>query len=209
MLLTGTFVRTLDDKQRLALPKPIREALGEPLPAALYLAPGTDGSLAMYTDSVFARLAADMGRLSPAGQDMRAFSRLFYAQAQRVELDRQGRLRIPAEMTSFFQANKEVVLLGVRDHLELWGRSRWEAYLAAMQPHYDQIAESALQNAFAVPQAGANSEAAGRFASTTDAGNPASLSRPSRSELPTNPEELPLTPREVPESSSARPPQPR
>lgn len=209
MLLTGTFVRTLDDKQRLALPKPIREALGEPLPAALYLAPGTDGSLAMYTDSVFARLAADMGRLSPAGPDMRAFSRLFYAQAQRVELDRQGRLRIPAEMTGFFQSNKEVVLLGVRDHLELWGRSRWEAYLAAMQPHYDQIAENALQNAFAAPPAGATSEAWERFASTTDTGNPASLSRESRSELPVRPEDVAETSRETAPPGSARPPQPR
>jgi len=146
MLLTGTFVRNLDEQQRLALPKPIRESLGDLTPAVLYLAPGTAGSIALYTEGVFAQLAAEMGRHSPAGQDVRAFSRLFYAQAQRVELDRQGRLRIPSELCSFVQANKEVVLLGVRDHLELWERSRWEAYLAAMQPHYDQIAERAWEH---------------------------------------------------------------
>ena len=146
MLLTGTFVRNLDEKQRLALPKPIRESLGDLTPAVLYLAPGTDGSIALYTEGVFAQLAEEIGRHSPAGQDVRAFSRLFYAQAQRVELDRQGRLRIPSELCSFVQANKEVVLLGVRDHLELWERGRWEAYLAAMQPHYDQIAERAWEH---------------------------------------------------------------
>ena len=50
MLLTGTYPRTLDDKKRLALPKRLREVLGEP--ATLFVTPGPDQSLWLYTQPV-------------------------------------------------------------------------------------------------------------------------------------------------------------
>jgi MraZ protein len=146
MLLTGTFPRTIDEKQRLAIPKRLREALGqgEAEACVLYAAPGTDGSLALYTEESFSRLAEQLAASPPTGQDVRAFSRLFYAQAQRLEVDRQGRVRIPPELVQLAGLEKEVVLVGVRDHLELWNRQRWEAYLAEQQAQYDQLAERAF-----------------------------------------------------------------
>jgi MraZ protein len=144
MLVTGTFLRALDEKQRFSIPKAFREALGRPSHPAVYLAPGTDGSLALYPEEVFAQLAQQLGRASPTAQDVRAFSRLFYAQAQRVELDRQGRVRIPVQLAELACLRGEIVLLGVRDHWEIWDRSHWEDYLATKQPVYDQIAESAF-----------------------------------------------------------------
>ncbi len=110
----------------------------------LYVAPGTDQSLAIYTEEAFARLAEHIQRASPTRQDVRAFTRLFYARAQRAELDGQGRVRIPQELADLARLDKEVVLLGVQDHLELWSAERWEAYLAEKQPHYDEIAEAAF-----------------------------------------------------------------
>ncbi len=144
MLLTGSFHRNLDDKCRFALPKPIRDALGHTNCTVLYLAPGTDGSLVVYTEPSFMQLGDQLGHGSPTAHDIRAFSRLFYAQAQRVETDRQGRLRIPAELARLSRLGKEIVLLGVRDHLEIWDRTRWESYLDQKQPYYDEIAESAF-----------------------------------------------------------------
>ncbi len=144
LLLTGTFVRSLDDKQRFALPKPLRDAIGHPATSIMYMAPGTDGSLALYTEQAFTQLADQLGSDSPTAHDIRAFSRLFYAQAQRVEIDRQGRVRVPQELAKLADLEGEIVLLGVRDHLELWNRSRWEGYLARMQSQYDEIAENAF-----------------------------------------------------------------
>jgi len=144
MLLTGTFVRAIDEKQRIAVPKPVRDSLGFPCQKVLYLAPGTDGCIQLYPEDVFTDLAAQLGCSSPTGQDVRAFSRMFYAQAQRVEIDRQGRLRVPLELAEFGRLSKEVVLLGVRDHLELWNRDQWGSYLAETQPRYDEIAERAF-----------------------------------------------------------------
>lgn len=142
MLLTGTFARSLDEKQRIAIPKRIRDALGEV--DVLYVTPGTDNSLSLYTEEELARLANRLAASSPAQQEVRAFGRLFYAQAERVELDSQSRIRIPPELARAAGLQKDVVLLGVQDHLELWDKARWETYLAQQQPRYDQIAEAAF-----------------------------------------------------------------
>ncbi len=145
MLLTGTFPRTIDDKQRLAMPKRLREVMTpESQEQVLIIAPGTDGSLALYTEESFSRLADQLAASPPTGQDVRAFSRLFFSQAERIELDGQGRVRIPPELASLAGLTKEVVLVGVRDHLELWDRQRWQDYVTQQQAQYDQLAERAF-----------------------------------------------------------------
>jgi MraZ protein len=147
MLLTGTFERTLDEKLRLALPRALRELLvGQ---GQLILTPGTDGSLALFPQRAFADLTAKLAARSPTSQDVRAFSRLLYAQSQAVEIDSQGRIRLPSELARLAGLEGEVIMLGVGDRVELWNRVRWEAYLADLQPRYDQLAESALSETVA------------------------------------------------------------
>ena len=145
MLLTGTFDRSLDVKLRVAIPKPLRLALERPEEGVFYVAPGTDQSLAIYTEEAFARLAERLEKASPTRRDVRAYIRLFYAQAQRVEMDRQGRVRISQELADLAKLKKDVVLLGVGDHTELWAAERWQTYLAEKQAHYDEIAETAFR----------------------------------------------------------------
>lgn len=145
MLLTGAFGRSIDEKLRVAIPKRLRESLESEDKQAIYIAPGTDQSLALYTEEAFARLADRLAQASPTRQDVRSFNRLFYARAQRVELDSQGRVRIPPELAELARLDKEVVLLGVQDHVEIWAAGRWKSYLADRQSHYDEIAETAFQ----------------------------------------------------------------
>lgn len=144
MFLTGAFHRSLDEKLRFAIPKPLRDAIGHPSKSVLYLAPGTEGSLALYTEDAFERLAGRLEQGSPNGRNVRAFSRLFYAQVQRVEIDKQSRVRLSADLARLAGVQKEIVLVGVRDHLEIWDRTRWEEYLSETQPHYDELAENAF-----------------------------------------------------------------
>jgi len=144
-LLTGTFVRSIDEKRRVAIPKTWREALRWSAESVVYMAPGTDGSLALYTEQVFSELAARLAQKSPTAQEVRAFSRLFYGRAQRVELDGQGRVRVPQELSELVSLGTESVLVGVGDHVELWNSGKWEAYQADQQQRYDEIAESAFE----------------------------------------------------------------
>ncbi|MBU4270361.1 MAG: division/cell wall cluster transcriptional repressor MraZ [Planctomycetes bacterium] len=145
MLLTGVFSRSIDQKLRVALPRRLRETLESDGRQALYIAPGTDQSLALYTEDAFARLAERLAQSSPTRQDVRTFNRLFYARAQRVEWDSQGRVRVPPELAELARLEKEVVLLGVQDHVELWAAEHWESYLAERQSRYDEIAEAAFR----------------------------------------------------------------
>jgi MraZ protein len=145
MLLTGAFSRSLDEKLRVAIPKRLRDGLDRGQQQAAYVTPGTDQSLAVYTEEAFARLAERLTQTSPTRQDVRAFTRLFYARAQRVEIDAQGRVRIPPELAELAQLEREIVLLGVQDHVEIWAAERWKSYLAERQGHFDEIAETALE----------------------------------------------------------------
>ena len=143
-MLTGTFARTLDEKQRIAIPKSLRDAMGCQDGGVVYLAPGTDGSLSIYTEDSFSRLAARLAEASPTEEHVRAFLRLFYARAQRIELDRQGRMRISGDLAELCSLGRDVILLGVHDHLELWSPSKWQSYLAEKKSQFDAIAEAAL-----------------------------------------------------------------
>lgn len=145
MLLTGVFGRSLDQKLRVAIPKKLRETLIAEDGKGVYLAPGTDGSLAIYGEPAFAAFAERLAQASPTREDVRTFNRLFYARAQWVEPDAQGRIRVPPELAALAHLEKDVVLLGVHDHLELWSAAHWQTYLSEKQDHYDQIAEAAFR----------------------------------------------------------------
>ncbi|HVA51334.1 MAG TPA: division/cell wall cluster transcriptional repressor MraZ [Pirellulales bacterium] len=143
--MTGTFLRAVDDKLRLAIPKRLRDALiGEGKPE-LYVTPGIDGSLAIYNTATLDRLARRLAESSPTKNEVRSFNRLFYARAECVEIDGQGRVRLPPALAELAGLTKEAVLLGVHDHLEIWDRARWEAYLGDHAQRYDEIAEQAFQ----------------------------------------------------------------
>jgi MraZ protein len=144
MLLTGTYNRVLDEKQRIAIPTHLRDALPCPPGSGLYVTPGTDGSLTLYTEAVFELLGQRLAQSPPTRQDVRAFSRMFYGQAHHVELDRHGRMRIPQDLAALAKLQKDVVLVGVQDHLEIWASEVWQSYLADKQAHFDEIAESAM-----------------------------------------------------------------
>ena len=147
MLFTGTFRRSVDDKLRIAIPKRFRESFseGEESPPVLYIAPGTDGSLTLFTEASFTRLADQLDQASPTGKDVRAFSRLFFSRAESVDVDRQGRIRIPSELARIASLESEAMLIGVRDRMEIWDAKRWESYIAANETEYDALAEKALK----------------------------------------------------------------
>lgn len=146
MLLTGTYTRRLDEKHRVAVPKRLRQVMDQGGSGPLFVAPGLDASLVIYPEVSFQRLAQRLAEAPPTQQDVRAFGRLFYAQAEQVEPDAQGRIRIPQRLAEQARLSGEVIMIGVQDHLEVWSRDRWDAYLAEKAANYDAIAEAALGN---------------------------------------------------------------
>lgn len=145
MALTGTYSRTLDDKRRLAVPKRLREDFGGKEQTCLYVAPGTDRSLSLYTSAAFEHLAQQLTERSSSRATIRNYFRLFYSRAEKVDLDGQGRVRIPDRLAEFAQLRRDVVLLGIQDHVEIWDRELWEAFLTQHSSEFDEMAEQALE----------------------------------------------------------------
>ncbi len=143
MLLTGTFSRILDDKKRLGLPKQVREQLENP--ESVFVTPGPDQSLWLYSQTSLERLWEKLDQ-SPANEaEARVFRRLYFAQTATVDLDNNGRMLIPERLLEFAGLKHEVVLIGVRDHLELWDAERWQQYMTQNAPRFDAVAEGAFQ----------------------------------------------------------------
>jgi MraZ protein len=142
MLLTGTYPRTLDEKKRLVFPKRVREQLREP--ERLFVSPGPDQCLWLYAQENLERLAEKLDQAPAADAEARVFRRLYFAQTEAVDVDRNGRILIPDRLVQFAGLAHEVVLIGVRDHLELWDAPRWQQYLAQHAPRFDAVAEGAF-----------------------------------------------------------------
>ena len=144
MPLTGTYNRSLDDKRRVAVPKQLREQFGADQPTRFYIAPGTDRSLALYSPNAFEELAQRMAEKSAHYREVRNYMRMFYSRAEKVELDSQGRVRIPDRLAEFAHLKREAVLLGVHDHAEIWDRQLWEEFLNKHNEDFDELAGEAL-----------------------------------------------------------------
>jgi len=145
MTLTGTYSRNLDDKHRLAVPKRLREEFSEKQLTCFYIAPGTDKSLALYSPAAFERLGKLLAERPSNRADVRNFLRLFYSRAEKVELDSQGRIRIPERLVSFAQLQHDIILLGVHDHAEIWDKQLWDKFLSHTGPDFDEMATHAFE----------------------------------------------------------------
>ena len=121
MLLEGAYDHTLDDKGRVSLPAKHRVEMGEDLKLMI----GLDGQLNVLPISVWQQLAESVAKLNQALEEARALKRILYS-AIACQVDRQGRVLIPPSLRSRTHLDTEVVILGMGDHLEIWGRERWE-----------------------------------------------------------------------------------
>ncbi|MBL8851210.1 MAG: cell division protein [Planctomycetaceae bacterium] len=144
MALTGTYQRTLDDKQRLAIPKRLRDAMGEAELQELYIAPEVGRALSVFSPRAFERRAARIEELSTGRSGVVNYLRLYYSQAERVEIDAQGRIRLPERLVEFAQLQEDVVLLGVHDHIEIWDSALWNDFLKEHSLEFDRLAREAL-----------------------------------------------------------------
>lgn len=144
MLLTGTHPRTLDDKKRIVLPKRVREQLGEGV-EQLYVAQGMDQCLWLFDQRNLERLAEKLDEAPATDAEARVFRRLFFAQMEAVDVDGSGRVLIPDRLIDYAGLKHEVVLIGVRDHLELWDAERWDRYFRRHSSRFDTVAEAAFR----------------------------------------------------------------
>ena len=137
-MFLGAFEHTIDDKNRLTLPARFREALA----AGVVVTRGLDDCLDVYPRADWNRLVeARLAPLDPFSREARELKRFFFSGATEAELDRQGRVLVPPALLQHGKQEREVVVAGVHDHLEIWDRRRWGDHLAAVEGSADHVAE--------------------------------------------------------------------
>ena len=136
-MLLGEHEHTLDDKNRLTLPAKLREQLG----AHVVVSRGLDGCLYVYSEGEWARLAERVGSLDPFSREARTMQRWFFASGSDAELDKQGRMVIPATLLKNAGIGREVTVAGVYDHLEIWDRAAWREQQQTVEGSAEDVAE--------------------------------------------------------------------
>ena len=137
-MLLGEYEHTLDDKNRLTLPAKFRQALAD----GVVVARGMDGCLVVYTrENWDAFVAARMQGLSPFSKEARQMSRFVFAGATEAELDKQGRVIVSPSLAEHAGLGREVVVAGVRDHVEIWDRASWREQLKDVEGSVELVAE--------------------------------------------------------------------
>ncbi|MCR5407241.1 MAG: division/cell wall cluster transcriptional repressor MraZ [Lachnospiraceae bacterium] len=121
-MFMGEYNHTIDAKGRLIVPAKFREELGE----AFVITNGNDGCLNIYTEEAWETFLGKL-KLLPNNRDTRSIVRKFVSQANRVEVDKQGRILIPTVLRDYAELDKDVVLAGAIDKIEVWDKSRWDA----------------------------------------------------------------------------------
>ena len=137
-MLLGAHEHTIDDKNRLTLPAKFRQAFAD----GIVVTRGLDGCLYASRRPDWDRLLESrLATLDPLSPEGRRLERFFYSGASETELDKQGRVMLPAQLIEHAKLGKEVVVAGVNDRLEIWDRAAWRKELAEVEGSAEDVAE--------------------------------------------------------------------
>ena len=120
-MFMGEYNHTIDANGRLIIPSKFREALGN----EFVLTKGLDGCLFVFPMKEWEAFEEKLRSLPLIDKYARKFSTFFLAGASTCELDKQGRILVPGTLREFAQMDKEVVLTGMLDRIEVWSKEQW------------------------------------------------------------------------------------
>lgn len=124
-MFLGQFYHSVDEKGRLTIPAGYRDEFVD----GVYVTQGFDRNLRLLTTPTFQEMSEKVVRLSETNPKIRKLRRLFFATAGRVELDRLGRVLIPQFLRDFACLEKEAVIVGVGNFIEIWSPVSWQEQL--------------------------------------------------------------------------------
>ena len=137
-MLIGEYEHTLDEKNRVSLPRQFRTSLGK----KIVMTRGLDNCLFIYPKASWHNVTKKLNELSFAQADKRGFSRFILSGAAEIELDGAGRILVPEHQRAFAKLVKNVIFAGVSDRVEVWDADAWKLYKAKIESQADSMAET-------------------------------------------------------------------
>lgn len=136
-MFIGEYQHSIDPKKRLAVPSKFRNELKN----KVVVTRGLDKCLFIYPVKVWEELANKLGTMPVGEAATRSFIRLMLAGAIDVEVDKQGRILIPDYLKEYAALDKNVVIAGIYNRLEIWDETKWSSYKKDAEKNSDEIAE--------------------------------------------------------------------
>lgn len=140
-MLMGEYHHNIDDKGRLVIPNKFREELGE----TFIIARGIEKCIYVYSNTEWEKLVSKLNTLPFTKKDARTFTRSFYSGATVCEFDKSGRINITSPLVSYAGLEKECVIIGVNDRLEIWSEEAFSNFLNENEEKLEDIAENLFE----------------------------------------------------------------
>ncbi|NLY10373.1 MAG: division/cell wall cluster transcriptional repressor MraZ [Firmicutes bacterium] len=137
-MFMGEYQHSLDSKGRLIIPAKFRENIGE----GAVITRGLDNCLFLFPIAEWKILEEKLKALPLTKADARQFVRFFFSGASECEFDKQGRITLPQNLRTYGEIDKDVVVIGVSNRIEIWSKERWEKYVLEAEDSYETIAEN-------------------------------------------------------------------
>jgi MraZ protein len=139
-MFRGRFELALDDKGRLNIPSRFRDALRERGDERIIVT-NFDKGLVAYPFGEWLELEKKASRLSMVSREAKAFLRFFVSGATECAMDKQGRVLIPPVLREYAGLDKDIVVAGMLNKIELWSRERWDEVLRLSEENFDEMAD--------------------------------------------------------------------
>ena len=137
-MFIGEYHHTIDEKGRIIVPAKFREELGN----NFIVTRGIEDCLFVYSSENWAKITDKLSSLPFTHKDARVFNRFFMSGATDVELDKQGRMNLPAPLISYAHLLKDCVIIGTGDRLEVWSEEAWSSFFDSTKDSMSDIAEN-------------------------------------------------------------------
>lgn len=135
-MFMGEYHHTIDEKGRLTIPSKIRYELGE----KFVVTRGLDNCLFLYPLEEWKQIILKYKDL-PNTKEARNFMRFFLSGASECSFDKQGRMNISTPLITYASLDKDCVIIGVNDHLEIWSKVRWENFMETNEDSFSDMAD--------------------------------------------------------------------
>ena len=140
-MFVGESTHTLDSKSRVFVPKRIQDEIprNEEGERAVVITRGFERCLFLFPGSDFEQMIERLRTQAFGGEELRRMQRLFFSNAHRASVDGSGRLLIPEKLRKVAGLEKEVVIVGVADRVEMWSQAAWDAFNESHDAEFDNL----------------------------------------------------------------------
>jgi len=143
-LFTGEFECKMDAKGRLTLPSKVKSKLPEVSGNQLVLSLGLEPCLVLYPLVEYRKIYSRIASMNEFNEEFRRLQRNFFRRINEVELDGAGRLLVPKTMSKYARLEKEIILVGMGNRVEIWDTKVYEDFIINDNSEFSKLAQKHL-----------------------------------------------------------------